>query len=113
MLGVAVVVENLPFLTAAIRSATDHGDGEVVDLSKLPDASRRQLHRLAQEVKHHAHLVVTILSGSLLSQQIEVFRRYDVPVEICMSSCVRTRSMSHTKRDDPNDGTRLDTLQLN
>jgi hypothetical protein len=78
MLGVASVVEELPGLSEEITNVADHGDGETVDLDKLNADCRARLNRINQATKHNVHLVVTVLSGSLLGEQVENFREYNV-----------------------------------
>ncbi len=108
MLGVATVVEELPFLAEGLESVTDHQNGEVVDPGKLSEMSRRNLLRLNQAVKHNVHLVVSILTDSLMNGQIADFVRYNVPVEVCTASYSQDGSMANFKgRGAPPDPAQL------
>ena len=102
MLAVAMVVENKRFLALDILRVTESGNGEVVDLGKIPKARRQELVRLNQGVKHDVHMVVTILTESLMNDQFAEFMRHNVPVEVCTASYSQDGSFSTFKGRDDN-----------
>jgi hypothetical protein len=64
-------------------------------------------------VKHHVHLVVTILSDSLMNGQVAEFVRYNVPADVCTASYSQDGSMANFKGHGTRGGTRPETAYLN
>ena len=114
MAMVATVVEELPCLAAIVNSVTGHFAGEVVDLVQLSPSSRLKLDHLNRATEHWVHVVVTVLTDSIVYGQMQNFVRYPVSVEICTARYSQDGSLLKFKwRGQEKENTPPDTLSWN
>ena len=97
MTMVGTVVEELPCLAPIIAKATDHVSGECVDLMRLSVGARQKLNFLNQKIEHKVHLVLTVLTDSIVYAEMHNFVRYPVSVEICTAHYSQDGSLAKFK----------------